>query len=48
MRFDPIFVVEPYGYLRTACTALPQATSVDEIEALLPAPNDSEDPAQVS
>jgi hypothetical protein len=29
-------------------TELPQATSVDEIEALLPVPNDSEDSAQVS
>ena len=40
--------IEPYAYLRTVFTELPQATSVQEIEALLPAPNDSEDSAQVS
>ena len=40
--------VEPYAYLRTVFTELPQATSVEEIEALLPAPNDGEDSARVS
>ena len=40
--------IEPYGYLRAVFTALPQATSVDEIEALLPVPNDGEDSARVS
>lgn len=40
--------IEPYAYLRTVFTELLQATSVEEIEALLPAPNDSEDSAQVS
>jgi len=40
--------IEPYGYLRTVFIELPQATSVDEIEALLPAPNDGEDSARVS
>jgi transposase len=40
--------IEPYAYLRTVFTALPQATSVDEIEALLPVPNDREGSARVS
>jgi hypothetical protein len=40
--------IEPYAYLRTVFAELPQATSVDEIEALLPVPNDSEDSTQVS
>ena len=40
--------VEPYAYLRTVFTELPQATSVEEIEALLPAPNDGEDSARIS
>jgi len=37
--------IEPYAYLRTVFTDSPQATSVDEIEALLPVPNDSADSA---
>jgi transposase len=40
--------IEPYAYLRTMFTALPRATSVDEIEALLPVPDDSADWARVS
>jgi transposase len=40
--------IEPYGYLRTVFTELPPSTSVDEIEALLPVPDDSEDLARVS
>ncbi len=40
--------IDPDGYLRTVFTALRQATSVDEIEALLPVPNDSEGSARVS
>ena len=40
--------IEPYAYLRTVFTELPQATSVDKIEALLPVPNDGEDSARVS
>jgi transposase len=40
--------IEPHAYLRTVFTELPQATSVDEIEALLPVPNDSEEWARVS
>jgi transposase len=31
--------IEPYAYLRTVFTELPQAASVEEIEALLPVPN---------
>jgi transposase len=50
----PIRLLEGFrGYLltdgyETVSAELPQATSVDEIEALLPVPNDSEDSAQVS
>jgi transposase len=40
--------IEPYAYLRTVFTGLPQATSVDEIEALLPVANDRDDSARVS
>jgi transposase len=40
--------IEPYASLRTVFTELPLARSVDEIEALLPLPNDSADSAQVS
>ena len=40
--------IEAYAYLQTVFTALPQAISVDEIEALLPVPNDGEDSARVS
>lgn len=40
--------IEPYAYLRTVFTELPQATSVGEIEALLPVPYDSDDSARVS
>jgi transposase len=28
--------IEPYAYLKTAFTALPNATTVEDIEALLP------------
>ncbi len=40
--------VEPYAYLRTVFAELPQATSVDEIEALLPVLDDNADAARVS
>ena len=40
--------IEPYAYLRTVFTELPQATSVEEIEALLPVSDDGEDSARVS
>ena len=40
--------IEPYGYLRSVFTELPQATSVDDIEALLPVPYDGESSARVS
>jgi len=40
--------IEPYAYLRRVFTTLPQATSVDEIEALMPVPYDSDDSARVS
>ena len=40
--------IKPYGYLRIVFTELPQATSVDEIETLLPVPHDSDDSARVS
>lgn len=40
--------IEPYAYLRTVFIELPQATSVDEIESLLPVPNDAEESARVS
>ena len=40
--------IEPYAYLRTVFTELPQAKSVDEIEALLPIPNDGYESARVS
>jgi len=40
--------IEPYAYLLTVFTALPQTTSVDEIEALLPLPDDGGDSARVS
>jgi transposase len=40
--------IEPYEYLRRVFTELPQATTVGEIEALLPVPNDSGDSAWVS
>ena len=39
--------IEPYAYLRTVFTALPRAASVDEIEARLPVPADSEGSARV-
>jgi len=40
--------IEPYAYLRSVFSTLPKATSVDEIEALLPVPYDSDDLARVS
>jgi hypothetical protein len=40
--------IEPYAYLRAVFTALPQATSVEEIEAWLPVPDDGGDSARVS
>ena len=40
--------IEPYAHLRRVFTTLPQATAVDEIEALLPVPYDSDDSARVS
>ena len=39
---------EPYTYHRTAFTELPNATSVQEIEALLPVPTDGDTQAKVS
>ena len=40
--------IEPYAYLRIVFTELPQATSVEEIEALLPVPHDGQGSARVS
>jgi len=40
--------IEPYAYLRTVLTELPQATSVDEFEVLLPLPDDGTDSAWLS
>lgn len=40
--------IEPYAYLRRVFTELPKATSVEEIEALLPVPNDGENSARRS
>lgn len=40
--------IEPYAYLKTIFTELPQANSLDEIEALLPVPADEESVAKVS
>jgi transposase len=40
--------LEPYAYLRTVFSELPQATSVDAIEQLLPIPTNNEDLADVS
>ena len=40
--------IEPYGYLRTVFTELPNATSVEAIEALLPVPADDINVAKVS
>lgn len=40
--------LEPYADLRTVFTELPQATSVEAIEQLLPIPTNNEDLADVS
>jgi hypothetical protein len=40
--------IEPYAYLRVVFTELPQATSSEEIEALLPVANHHEGSARVS
>ena len=40
--------IEPYAHLRSVFTELPQATSVDEIDALLPVSDDGADCARVS
>jgi IS66 C-terminal element len=40
--------LEPYAYLRSVFTELPQATSVEAIDKLLPAPTTTEDLADVS
>ena len=40
--------LEPYAYLRTVFTELPQATSVEAIEKLLPVPTTTEGLADVS
>ena len=40
--------IEPYAYLRTVFTELPNATSVEAIEALLPVPADDDSLAKVS
>ena len=40
--------IEPYGYLRLVFTDLPQATSVDEIETLLPVPSEGEQSVHAS
>ena len=40
--------IEPYAYLRTVFTELPNATTVEEIEALLPVPADDTSVAKVS
>jgi hypothetical protein len=39
---------EPYAYLRTSFSELPQATSVEAIEQLLPIPTNNEDLADLS
>ena len=40
--------IEPYAYLKTVFTELPKATTVDDIEALLPVPVDDNKLANVS
>ena len=40
--------IEPYGYLRKVFTALPQATTVDQIETLLPVPTSEDSDPDVS
>ena len=40
--------VEPYGYLRTVFTELPNAKTLEDIEALLPVPADDATVANVS
>ena len=40
--------IEPYAYLKMIFTELPQASSLEEIEALLPVPADAESLAKVS
>jgi len=40
--------IEPYGYLRTVFTELPNATTVETIEALLPVLADNDNLAKVS
>ena len=40
--------IEPHAYLRTVFTELPNATTVEEIEALLPVPTDGDSLAKVS
>lgn len=40
--------IEPYAYLKTVFTELPNAASVEEIEALLPMPADGDSLAKVS
>ena len=40
--------IEPYGYLRKVFTELPQATTVEQIEALLPVPTGEQSRSDVS
>lgn len=40
--------IEPYAYLRSIFTDLPRATSVEQIEALLPVPADNGNLAEAS
>lgn len=40
--------IEPYGYLKTVFTELPNAKTLEEIEALLPVPADDVNVAKVS
>jgi len=40
--------IEPYAYLKAMFTELPQSTTVEQIEALLPVPADDDILAMVS
>ncbi|MEM6483477.1 MAG: IS66 family transposase [Pseudomonadota bacterium] len=40
--------IEPYAYLRTVFTELPQATTVEQIEALLPVPTGGDSNPEIS
>ncbi|MCP4981703.1 MAG: IS66 family transposase [Gammaproteobacteria bacterium] len=40
--------IEPYAYLKSVFTELPNATTVEDVEALLPMPADDVRPAKIS